>query len=67
MGKTIVATDVNLLLKHMTDVVDLTQKEVKNAVRLAVRETVTRTKKKGLSSRIPKDLQKILLRLYRTA
>lgn len=48
MGKTIVATDVNRLLKSMTDVIDLTQKETKNAVRLAVRETVTRTKKKGL-------------------
>lgn len=48
MGKTIVATDVNRLLKSMTDVIDLAQKETKNAVRLAVRETVIRTKKKGL-------------------
>ena len=68
MGKTIVATDVNRLLKHMTDVVDLTQKEVKNAVRLAVRETVTRTKKKGLSLAaqrytIQKDKMKRLLPL----
>lgn len=48
MGKTIVATDVNRLLKSMTDVIDLAQKETKSAVRLAVRETVIRTKKKGL-------------------
>lgn len=49
MGKTIVATDVNRLLKHMTEVIDLSQKETAKAVRLAVRETLSRTRKKGLS------------------
>ena len=68
MGKTIVSTDVNRLLKDMADIVDLTRKETKNAVRLAVRETVIRTKKKGLSLAaqrytIQKDKMKRLLPL----
>ena len=68
MAKTMVATNVNRLLKSMTDVVDLTQKEVKKAVRLAVKQTVIRTKKKGLylaaqRYTIQKDKMKRLLPL----